>query len=174
MTRKLHAEVKDLTASLKSWQTAFQQADDKYRRKCDGERELKQTLRERESQMSNLVEKLSGYENEFKKSMSNYEQLARLTSELEALDGKRKLSEGDRSTVNTASMSTSTSTLAQSIPSSPSTPATTANIDPVYKQPGMPGLFPDPHTQRQPAPSTDHLTVSILSWAALLATYILS
>lgn len=34
MTRKLHAEVKDLTASLKSWQTAFQQADEKYRRKC--------------------------------------------------------------------------------------------------------------------------------------------
>lgn len=34
MTRKLHAEVKDLTASLRSWQTAFQQADEKYRRKC--------------------------------------------------------------------------------------------------------------------------------------------
>lgn len=34
MTRQLHAEVKDLTVSLKSWQTAFKQADDKYRRKC--------------------------------------------------------------------------------------------------------------------------------------------
>lgn len=142
--------------------------------KIDGERELKQTLRERESQLSGLVEKLSGYENEFKKSMSNYEQLARLTSELEALDGKRKLSEGERNTANTVTMATSTSTLTQSMPSSPSTTAITANIDLVYKQPGMPGLFPDPHTQRQPAPSTDHLTVSILSWAALLVTFILS
>ncbi|OAQ26504.1 hypothetical protein K457DRAFT_22166 [Linnemannia elongata AG-77] len=175
MTRKLHAEVKDLTASLKSWQTAFQQADEKYRRKCDGERELKQTLREREIQLSSLVEKLSGYENEFKKSMSNYEQLARLTSELEALDGKRKLAEGDRSTVTTASMSTSTSTLAQSSSSTQSsTTATNAHIYPVSKQSGMPGHFPDTNSQRQPAPSTDHLTVSILSWAALLATYILS
>ncbi|KAF8933718.1 hypothetical protein BGZ47_010751 [Haplosporangium gracile] len=177
MTRQLHAEVKDLTTSLKSWQTAFQQADEKYRRKCDGERELKQTLRERETQLSGLVEKLTGYENEFKKSMSNYEQLARLTSELEALDSKRKLTEGDKSTVTTASMSTSTSTLAQSSSSS-STPlspmATTADISPVNKQPGMPGLFPDANSQRQTAPSIDHLTVSILSWAALLATYILS
>ncbi|KAK3831376.1 MAG: hypothetical protein JOS17DRAFT_745137 [Linnemannia elongata] len=175
MTRRLHAEVKDLTASLRSWQTAFQQADEKYRRKCDGERELKQTLRERENQLSSLVEKLSGYENEFKMSMSNYEQLARLTSELQALDGKRKLAEGDKSTVTTTSMSTSTSTLAQSSsPTLPPTTATTAHIDPVNKQPGMPGLFPDANSQRQPAPSIDHLTVSILSWAALLVTYILS
>ncbi|KAF9144092.1 hypothetical protein BGX30_013889 [Mortierella sp. GBA39] len=177
MTRQLHTEVKDLTASLKSWQTAFQQAEGKYRRKCDGERELKQTLRERENQLSILVEKLSGYENEFKMSMSNYEQLSRLTSELEALDGKRKLVEGDRGTVTTVSMSTSTSTLAQS--SSPALPplpttATTAHIDLINKQSGMPGLFPDANSQRQPAPSTDHLTVSILSWAALLVTYILS
>lgn len=143
--------------------------------KIDGERELKQTLREREIQLSSLVEKLSGYENEFKKSMSNYEQLARLTSELEALDGKRKLAEGDKSTVTTASMSTSTSTLAQlSSSTQPSTTATNAHIYPVNKQSGMPGHFPDANSQRQPALSTDHLTVSILSWAALLATYILS
>ncbi|KAF9540222.1 hypothetical protein EC957_004467 [Mortierella hygrophila] len=158
MTRQLHTEVKDLTASLKSWQTAFQQAEGKYRRKC---------------------EKLSGYENEFKKSMSNYEQLARLTSELAALDGKRKLAEGDKSTVTTASMSTSTSTLAQSSSPAPPPPplpttATTAHIDLISKQSGMPGLFPDANSQRQPAPSIDHLTVSILSWAALLVTYILS
>ncbi|KAF9147328.1 hypothetical protein BG015_011052 [Linnemannia schmuckeri] len=116
MTRQLHAEVKDLTASLKSWQTAFQKADEKYRRKCDGERELKQILRERETQLSGLVEKLTGYENEFKKSMSNCEQLARLTSELEALDSKKKLAEEDKSTVTIASMLTSTSTLAQEMP----------------------------------------------------------
>lgn len=143
--------------------------------KIDGERELKQTLQERENQLSSLVEKLSGYENEFKKSMSNYEQLARLTSELEALDGKRTLAEVDRSTMTTASMSTSTSTLAQSsLPTPPPTTATTAHINLVNKQSSMPGLFPDANSQRQPAPSTDHLTVSILSWAALLATFILS
>ncbi|KAF9124186.1 hypothetical protein BGW39_008394 [Mortierella sp. 14UC] len=175
-TRQLHAEVKGLTASLRSWQTAFQQADEKYRRKCDGERALKQTLLERESQLSNLVKKLSGYEDEFKKSVSNYEQLARLTSELQALDGKRKLAEGDKSKVATASMSTSTSTLAQSLPSMPATPsiASAISMDPVVKRFGMPGLFPDTQSPRQPVPSTDHLTVSILSWAALLVTYILS
>ncbi|KAG0273253.1 hypothetical protein BGZ95_010930 [Linnemannia exigua] len=175
MTRQLHAEVKDLTASLKSWQTAFQQADEKYRRKCDGERALKQTLQERENQLSSLVEKLSGYENEFKKSLSNYEQLSRLKSELEALEGKWRLTEGDRGKVATASMSTSTSTLAQSLSSTPATPSVTfASINPAIKQSGMPGIFPDAQSQRQPIPSTDHLTVSILSWAALLATYILS
>ncbi|KAF9094964.1 hypothetical protein BGX23_001328 [Mortierella sp. AD031] len=177
-TRQLHAELKDLTASLRTWQTAFQQADEKYRRKCDGERTLKQTLRERESQLSNLVEKLSGYENEFKKSMSNYEQLVRLTSDLEALeDRKKKLAEGDNGTVTTVSMSTSTSTLAQPPPSQTQETAGIApgSVDPVNnKQSGMPGLFPDAHSQCQPVPSMDHLTVSILSWAALLATYILS
>jgi flagellar biosynthesis chaperone FliJ len=34
MTQQLYSEVRDLTASLKMWQTAFQQADEKYRRKC--------------------------------------------------------------------------------------------------------------------------------------------
>jgi len=34
LTRQLHAEVKDLTASLRDWQAAFQQADGKYRKKC--------------------------------------------------------------------------------------------------------------------------------------------
>jgi len=34
MTSQLHAEVKDLTASLRSWQAAFQQAEAKYRKKC--------------------------------------------------------------------------------------------------------------------------------------------
>ncbi|KAF9927029.1 hypothetical protein BGZ67_007788, partial [Mortierella alpina] len=58
VTRQLHAEVKDLTASLKMWQSALQQTDSQYRRKCDDERVLKQTLRERESELSNLVEKL--------------------------------------------------------------------------------------------------------------------
>lgn len=33
-TQQLYSEVKDLTSSLKMWQAAFQQADEKYRRKC--------------------------------------------------------------------------------------------------------------------------------------------
>ncbi|KAF9908752.1 hypothetical protein EC991_009563 [Linnemannia zychae] len=178
MTRQLHEEVKNLTASLKSWQTAFQQADEKYRRKCDGERVLKQTLQERESQLSSLVKKLSGYEDEFKKSISNYEQLTRLTSELQALEGKKKLAEeGDKGKVATTSMSTSTSTLAQPVslttPSAPPIPSV-VSMDPVIRHSGIPGLYPDTRSPRQPSPNTDHLTVSILSWAALLAAYILS
>ncbi|KAF9342145.1 hypothetical protein BGX34_008685, partial [Mortierella sp. NVP85] len=62
MARALRAEVKDLTASLKLWGSAFQQAEGMYRHKCEGERELKKTLREREAQLSSLVGKLTGYE----------------------------------------------------------------------------------------------------------------
>ncbi|KAF9950711.1 hypothetical protein BGZ65_006423 [Modicella reniformis] len=62
MTRQLREEIKVLTASLKAWQGAFQQADEKYRRKREGERVLKQTLRDRETQLSGLNEKLAGYE----------------------------------------------------------------------------------------------------------------
>ncbi|KAF9923421.1 hypothetical protein FBU30_006533 [Linnemannia zychae] len=174
MTRQLRAEVKDLTASLKTWQVALQKAEEKYRQKCDGERILKQTLREREGQLSKLMEKLSGYENEFKKTMSNYEQLARLTSELEALDDKRKKAESNnKSAVNTVSMSTSTSTLVQSS-TSPLSTVTATTMDPVIKQSEMPGLFPNIPPPLQPTASIDHLTVSILSWAILLVTYILS
>lgn len=34
ITRELHAEVKELTASLRTWQAAFRNAEEKYRRKC--------------------------------------------------------------------------------------------------------------------------------------------
>ncbi|KAG0087475.1 hypothetical protein BGZ92_007298, partial [Podila epicladia] len=34
VSRQLHSEVKELTESLRSWQAAFQQAEEKYRRKC--------------------------------------------------------------------------------------------------------------------------------------------
>jgi len=34
VVNKLRDEIKDLTVSLKVWQTAFQQAEEKYRRKC--------------------------------------------------------------------------------------------------------------------------------------------
>ncbi|KAF9955927.1 hypothetical protein BGZ70_010069 [Mortierella alpina] len=168
MTRQLHAEVKDLTASLRKWQTAYQQAEENYRRKCDGERALKQTLWERENQLSSLVDKLSGYESEFKKSISNYEELMRLSLELEALEGKRKLIDSSSSS---SSSKGSASMVVDGISSSPQPTLTQLS----GTDRSMPGLFPDEdHTRRAIAVNADQLTVSILSWAALLATYILS
>ncbi|KAG0024310.1 hypothetical protein BGZ81_007752 [Podila clonocystis] len=151
ITRELHAEVKELTASLRTWQSAFQQAEENYRRKCDGERELKQTLRERESQLSSLVEKLTGYESEFQKSITYYEELMRLSSELDALEGR-----GD-------------GPIALALENGTSDSQPHANVD---KQ--MPGHFPDRSLEQHPVTNIDQLSVSILSWAALLATYILS
>lgn len=130
----------------------------------DGERALKQTLRERENQLSSLVDRLSGYENEFKKSISNYEELMRLSLELEALESKRKL-------IDSSSSKRSTSMTVDGSSSNPQpslTPISGTNRS-------MPGLFPDDeHTRQVAAVNADQLTVSILSWAALLATYILS
>lgn len=187
VTRELHAEVKDLTASLRTWQAAFQQAEENYRRKCgkffnvlcsyvfaslqgcacfslfffsrffasfpklDGERELKQTLRERENQLSSLVEKLTGYESEFQKSITYYEELMRLSSELEALEGR---DDGPKA-------------LALEGGTCDSQPH--ASMDS-----RMPGNFPDRSSEQHPVNNIDQLSVSILSWAALLATYILS
>ncbi|KAF9952694.1 hypothetical protein BGZ72_006005 [Mortierella alpina] len=165
MTRQLHAEVKDLTASLRTWQAAYQQAEENYRRKCDGERALKQTLWERENQLSSLVDKLSGYESEFKKSISNYEELMRLSSELEALESKRKLIDSSSSSQGSTSMTVDHSSSAPH--------PSLAHISGTDRS--MPGLFPDDeHTRQATAVNADQLTVSILSWAALLATYILS
>ncbi|KAG9324551.1 hypothetical protein KVV02_006045 [Mortierella alpina] len=172
MTRQLHAEVKDLTASLRTWQAAYQQAEENYRRKCDGERALKQSLRERENQLSSLVDKLSGYESEFKKSISNYEELMRLSSELEALEGKHKLIDSNsRSNSQSNSSKGSTSMAVNGDSLSPQSSLThISGMDH-----SMPGLFPDDeHTRHATAVNADQLTVSILSWAALLATYILS
>ncbi|KAF9378852.1 hypothetical protein CPC16_011084, partial [Podila verticillata] len=150
VTRELHAEVKELTASLRTWQAAFRNAEENYRRKCDGERELKQTLRERENQLSSLVEKLTGYESEFQKSISYYEELMRLSSELEALEGR-----GD-----------SPMALALESGSSEQPYANTHNH--------MPGYFPERSSEHHTFANIDQLSVSILSWATLLATYILS
>ncbi|GJJ70906.1 hypothetical protein EMPS_03256 [Entomortierella parvispora] len=161
MTRQLYAEVKDLTASLRLWQSAFQQAEQKYRQKCDGERALKQTLRERETQLSSLVDKLSGYESEFRKSISNYEEWMRLSTELQGLEGasgqafpRRRLSIEGGSTSDSHDTSKN-------------------ELDLV----GMPGTFPGGSREKEPIgenASIDQLSVSILSWAALLATYMLS
>ncbi|KAF9182508.1 hypothetical protein BGZ51_004696 [Haplosporangium sp. Z 767] len=174
MTRQLHAEVKDLTASLKKWQTAFQLADEKYRRKCDGERTLKQTLRERESQLSSLVEKLSGYENEFRQSETNYEELMRLSLELEALEGKKKLIGDGASTSISASPSSSLSNRTSSTPSKVTSFDTIPANDTDQIHTHMPGLFPEMDIRPSAPANVDHLAVSILSWAALLATFILS
>ncbi|KAF9999953.1 hypothetical protein BGZ79_006457 [Entomortierella chlamydospora] len=159
MTRELCAEVKGLTASLRMWQSAFQEAEEKYRRKCEGERVLKQTLREREGQLSSLVEKLTGCESEFQKSLSNYEELVRLSAELELIEGSTNKS---------------------------SVPKQLALNDSLTREgiSDMPGTFPGQqwHCESKseialvPATdtTTDQLTVSILSWATLLATYMLS
>ncbi|KAF9575119.1 hypothetical protein EC968_004345 [Mortierella alpina] len=174
MTRQLHAEVKDLTASLRTWQAAYQQAEENYRRKCDGERALKQMLRERENQLSSLVDKLSGYESEFKKSISNYEELMRLSSELEALEGKRKLIDSSIGTSGTSGGSSSIGSTSMPVNGNSFSPE--PNVSHISgTDHSMPGLFPDyEHTRQVTAVNADQLTVSILSWAALLATYILS
>ncbi|KAG0054271.1 hypothetical protein BGZ83_011613 [Gryganskiella cystojenkinii] len=181
MTRQLYAEVKDLTASLRLWQSAFQQAEQKYRQKCDGERALKQTLRERETQLSSLVDKLSGYETEFRKSISNYEEWVRLNSELQAFER----------TSSSSGRSTSPSLLGRRLSiedcSSPNKDITTEEClakdvsNDESELIGMPGTFPGHHRAHvdkellgEQQASVDQLSVSILSWAALLATYMLS
>ncbi|KAF9111389.1 hypothetical protein BGX27_005000 [Mortierella sp. AM989] len=159
MTQELCSEVKGLTASLKMWQSAFEQAEEKYRRKCDGEQVLKQTLRERETQLSSLVEKLTGYESEFQKSISNYEGLMRLSAGLEMVEGNNdKPSLSKQLTLDSSLRRKSVS--------------------------DMPGTFPGHqwHCQNNSETAlvdginttTDQLTVSILSWATLLATFMLS
>ncbi|KAF9311125.1 hypothetical protein BGZ91_006897 [Linnemannia elongata] len=179
MTQQLYSEVKDLTASLKMWQTAFQQADEKYRRKCDGERVLKETLRDRETQLTTLVDKLSGCESEFRKSISNYDEMMRLSAKIEVLESQQ----ASRSTISKVSMlalepsqDTLSSTTAAALPSA------TATVD----DGEMPGSFPEvtrgqtrrrsntlPSNMASPA-AVEQVSVSILSWATLLATYMLS
>ncbi|KAI1313864.1 hypothetical protein EDD11_002435 [Mortierella claussenii] len=172
VTRELCAEVKDLTASLRLWQSAFQQAEEKYRRKCDGERVLKQTLREREGQLSSLVEKLSGYESEFQKSILNYEELMRLSAELELLEGS---SSNTTSSVNSGRIISRTASSAY-LGQQPANEGDSLRRAVIEAGDGMPGTFP---TTSKSSTLTgdiavDQLTVSILSWAALLATYMLS
>ncbi|KAF9960732.1 hypothetical protein BGZ72_006074 [Mortierella alpina] len=128
VTRQLHAEVKDLTASLKMWQSALQQTDNQYRRKCDDERALKQTLRERESELSSLVEKLE----------------------------QSKGHSDSSSHISRDMMSTGHSGRSES---------------------GMPGTFPEPQSAeavQTHATVADQLAVSLVSWAALLVTSMMS
>ncbi|KAG0097312.1 hypothetical protein BGZ93_003020 [Podila epicladia] len=142
VSRQLHSEVKELTESLRSWQAAFQQAEEKYRRKCDGERALKQTLRERETQLSGLVSKLSSYESDFQQSIADY------TTQIDTLIAKNN--------------------------NSSSRKAIDENKDKSKKESEdmhMPGTFP---SMTEHTDSNDQFSVSILSWAALLATYMLS
>ncbi|KAF9328339.1 hypothetical protein BG006_008458 [Podila minutissima] len=166
MTRELHAEVKDLTASLRTWQAAFHQAEENYRRKCDGERELKQTLRERENQLSNLVEKLTGYESEFQKSITYYDELMRLSFELEALEGR---DDGPKALAMEALEGRDDGPKALALEGGTCDSQPHASMDS-----RMPGNFPDRSLEQHPVNNIDQLSVSILSWAALLATYILS
>ncbi|KAG0228669.1 hypothetical protein BGW42_002047 [Actinomortierella wolfii] len=225
MTRMLQREVRDLSESLRKWQAAYKEADEQYRRKLDGERLLKQTLQEREEQLTSLMEKLSGYEREFHRSMSNYEELKRLSHELQVLEDKhpehviRALESATmRYSASSTSLSSLTSHNSRPPSSSPDTAMSetgstvsvtsdhewssrhagvrkrfsTASHDSIstpeashciVEDPNvetgdhMPGTFPVPRRNSiappQPPP-IDHLSVSILSWAALLATYMVS
>ncbi|KAG0365503.1 hypothetical protein BGZ54_006462 [Gamsiella multidivaricata] len=152
VTRQLREEVKELTGSLKNWQVALHKAEENYRRKCEGERVLKQTLREREMQLSGLVEKMNGYDSEFHKSITNYDELLRLSSRLRVLEEKQSMTAG--------SISSST----------PSVDGSAADLTDDH----MPGVFPEKLTQPSEAINVSQLSVSMLSWAALLASYMLS
>ncbi|KAF9432977.1 hypothetical protein BGZ76_010040 [Entomortierella beljakovae] len=146
MTQELCTEVNGLATSLRMWQSAFQQAEEKYRRKCDDERVLKQNLKERDAQLSSLVEKLTGYENQFQKSVSNYEELLRLSAELNTVD---------------QSVQGNTSSYKDAIEMPGNFPGLTQEreINSVgFDKNVTPG----------------QLIVPILSWATLLVTYILS
>ncbi|KAG0250168.1 hypothetical protein BGZ95_007287 [Linnemannia exigua] len=178
MTQQLYSEVKDLTASLKMWQAAFQQADEKYRRKCDGERTLKETLRDRETQLTTLVDKLSGCESEFRKSISNYDEMMRLSAKIEVLESQQAAN---------PKVSLLTLESSQDVSSSTSATASTAvDNNSNSNDDEMPGSFPGmnkgqtrrrsntlPSNMASPA-SVEQVSVSILSWATLLASYMLS
>ncbi|KAF9277109.1 hypothetical protein BGZ68_009523 [Mortierella alpina] len=125
VTRQLHAEVKDLTASLKMWQSALQRTDSQYRRKCEDERALKQTLRERECELSSLMEKL------------------------EQSKDQNSSSSSDSGTDKTSNNG----------------------------QGGMPGTFPEALSTKAVEANTrvaNQLAVSLVSWAALLVTSMIS
>jgi len=150
----------------------------------DGERALKQTLRERETQLAALVDKLSGYENEVEKSLSNYEQLVRISTKLEAMEGKKRENSvlggsNDNVTLRSRTKASAvkenvlaTDTLQDVGTSEPSRDRFTGIS---YSRDGhTPGMFPDDANRLVVASNVDQLTVSIMSWAALLATYMLS
>ncbi|CAO3573329.1 unnamed protein product [Mortierella alpina] len=131
VTRQLHAEVKDLTASLKMWQSALQQTDSQYRRKCDEERALKQALRERETELSSLVEKLE----------------------------QTRLHGGSNSSGHGSGN------------------VATNNTNPSRNECGMPGTFPEalsPEAVQAHTRVADQLALSLVSWAALLVTSMMS
>ncbi|KAF9969064.1 hypothetical protein BGZ73_008748 [Actinomortierella ambigua] len=219
MTRMLQREVRELSESLRKWQAAYKEADERYQRKLDGERVLKQTLQEREAQLVVLVDKLSGYEREFHRSISNYEELMRLSHELQVLEGKHPehVLRALESAVSVASSSSSimsrtppplSGTPDTAMSEASSTSPTTSTSYSEWSTPGaglrmrllalsptdvdsmqtmedanvatgdhMPGTFPASRRNSiapQQPPPVDHLSVSILSWAALLATYMMS
>ncbi|KAF9365827.1 hypothetical protein BGX34_008038 [Mortierella sp. NVP85] len=185
MARELRAEVKDLTASLKLWRSAFQQAEEMYRHKCEGERELKKTLREREAQLSSLVGKLTGYESEVQKSIANYEEFLQLSAEM--LDGADNSNMDNRSdAVNDKVSSRPLSPLPLKRRSSPQQDASVhPGIGVMAEKGEIPGTFPGLRWRRNSIRgevttvdaatlTVDQLSVAILSWLALLTTYMLS
>lgn len=137
----------------------------------DGERDLKNTLREREAQLSSLVGKLTGYESEVQKSIANYEEFLRLSVEmLEDSEGGGS-GRGDNNYQNRLLQR-------QGSPVSP-------GIGVMAEKGEIPGTFPGLRWRRKSIEgevttaddatlTVDQLSVAILSWLALLGTYMLS
>ncbi|KAG0299123.1 hypothetical protein BGZ98_010311 [Dissophora globulifera] len=155
---QLRQEIKELSSSLKSWKTAFHTTEENYRRKCEGERALKQALQQREAQLSSLVERLSGYDSGSQRSIASHQDLLRLSTGLEELQSKNYLT-SDASTPEEHSLDSEKADSGS------------------HGEDRMPGVFPEGETQPSAlstAGDTDRLSSSILSWTTLLATYMLS
>ncbi|KAF9399967.1 hypothetical protein BGX21_005255 [Mortierella sp. AD011] len=136
-TKQLQSEVKELAKSLKNWQIAFQQAEEKYKRKCEGERTLKQTLRKRETQLSSLIEKL----NECEKSIANHK-------ELEELEEKKR------------------SSVSSHVPTPTPVKITSVDHKmKADDNKRKPRIIPEQHTEERVTITTSQLTMAILSWA---------
>lgn len=145
----------------------------------DGERVLKDTLRDRETQLTTLVDKLSGCESEFRKAISNYDEMMRLSAKIEVLESQQ-VNQSTPPKVSLLALESSQDTLSSTTAASLS--SATATVD----DSEMPGSFPEvnrgqtrrrsntlPSNMASPA-AVEQVSVSILSWATLLATYMLS
>ncbi|KAG0239162.1 hypothetical protein BGX31_003002 [Mortierella sp. GBA43] len=146
MIGKLREEIKELTVSLKVWQGAFQQSEEKYRRKCEAERALKQTLRHREVRLSGMADKLAGYETWLQESNGICE-LLRSPTEPDSPERRRMLASDGAS------------------PISP--------ISDMMRE-CMPGSLERSTYQPDDATRASQLSMPVLIWATFLAAYMLA
>lgn len=114
----------------------------------EGERTLKQTLRKRETELSGLVEKLTKYEGECENSIANYNELLRLSSELEALKEKKQLANSSVALTPTADKATPVSSKKR-----------TGGVKPT------PSFYPEGYTEERVTITVGQVTMAMLSWA---------